>query len=260
MPYFRCVEAGLEGGPFPLGRIKRTAAWCRSLLGGNDVGISPLRAAAGAVLAVAVLMWAPVPAHADYVCWTSDGTRYCYDPGDRQVPEEPSPAPVELPYTPPPPAPSAEQPAVVQPPAAPVQPAPVQPAPAPVPVREVSVPARPVPAPVYVPPQPNAGVPTSVEATALVPVAAEADPVVTASAEAAPPANAPAAAVSPASAKPSLTAAPSLSAPEAASVATEQASSTASFSSLWLVIGVVGLTALAVAWAVYRRRKTASAL
>jgi hypothetical protein len=254
------VQARWEGGPCTLGRIIRTAACCRSFFGGNDVGINPLPAASGTVLAVAVLMLAPVPAHADYVCWTSDGTRYCYDPGDRQVPEEPSPAPVEPPYTPPPPAPSVEQPSEVPAAAVPVQPAPVLPGPAPAPAGEVSVPARPVPAPVYVPPQPNAGVLPSVEAAALVPVPAEADPVVTPSAGAAPPADAPAAAVTPASADPSLTAAPSPSAPEAANIATDQASSTASFSSLWLVIAVVGVTALAAAWAVYRRRKTASSL
>jgi len=68
------MKARLEGGRWTLGRIKRTAACCRSFLGGNDVGINPLRAASDAVLAVAVVMLAPVPAHADYVCWTSDGT------------------------------------------------------------------------------------------------------------------------------------------------------------------------------------------
>jgi len=85
------------------------------------LGINPLRRSAAVILmAAGAVVLVPAPAQADYVCWMSDGIRYCYDPGDRQVPEEPPPAPVvEPPYTPP---------AYTPPLAAPV---PAQPAPAP---------------------------------------------------------------------------------------------------------------------------------
>ena len=98
------------------------------------------------------MLLAPAPAHADFVCWMSDGVRYCYDPNDGRVPAEPDPAPTEPLYVPTPPAAPVEQP-WIQP--VPVEPSPVQhvPAPAnPVPA-PLPVPVNPVPVGVYVPPQ-----------------------------------------------------------------------------------------------------------
>jgi hypothetical protein len=98
------------------------------------------------------MLLAPAPAHAEFVCWMSDGIRYCYDPNDGRVPVEPDPAPTEPLYVPTPPAAPVEQP-WIQP--VPVEPAPVQhvPAPAnPVPA-PLPVPVNPVPVAVYVPPQ-----------------------------------------------------------------------------------------------------------
>jgi hypothetical protein len=108
------------------------------------------RAATVALMAGGAMLLAPAPAYAEYVCWMSDGIRYCYDPNDGKVPVEPEPAPVEPTYVPTPPVPTVEQP-WIQP--VPVQPGSVQP----VPVQPAPVPAAPqpapVPVPVYVPPQ-----------------------------------------------------------------------------------------------------------
>lgn len=93
-----------EGHPWAsslTGRIGEQPQAGRSF-GETIVGTKPMRhAAAVTMLAGAVMLLAPAPAHAEYVCWMSDGIRYCYDPGDRQVPAEPAPAPaVEPSYTP----------------------------------------------------------------------------------------------------------------------------------------------------------------
>jgi hypothetical protein len=111
------------------------------------------RTVAVALMAGGAMLLAPVPAHAEYACWMSDGVRYCYDPNDGKVPVEPDPVPVEPTYVPTPPAPTVEQP-WIQP--VPVAPGPVQPLPAqPAPVRAAPQPApapAPMPFPVSVPP------------------------------------------------------------------------------------------------------------
>ncbi|RDV08576.1 hypothetical protein DXK94_18035 [Arthrobacter sp. RT-1] len=171
----------------------------------------------------AAMLLAPAPAHAEFVCWMSDGIRYCYDPNDRQVPAEPEPVPVEEPtYIPTPPAASVEQP-WIQP--VPAQPAPVQPVPAPVNPVPVPPPAlsNQVPVPVYVPPQPGY-VPAAEGTEAIVEAPAQAVPEVIAVQTA--PAEAGTDAIHTPSASPTAAASPSSSAPVAASVTSGQAAST----------------------------------
>lgn len=118
--------------------------------------IKPFRRAMGTLLvAGAAVLLLPAPANAAYVCWMSDGIRYCYDDTDGQVPAVPDPVPVEEPPFVPAPVPvpvpaPVEQPPIEPAPAAapmvPAVPAPAIPIPAAVPV-----PVKPVPAPVYVP-------------------------------------------------------------------------------------------------------------
>jgi hypothetical protein len=108
------------------------------------VKIKPLRrAAAVALFAGGAMLLAPAPAHAEFICWMSDGIRYCYDDGG--VPGAPDPVPVEAP--PVTPAPVPDPVLVIQPPA---KPASVQPVPAPAPVQPAPAP----PAVVHLAPAP----------------------------------------------------------------------------------------------------------
>ncbi|MDQ0635096.1 hypothetical protein QFZ40_003005 [Arthrobacter pascens] len=233
------------------------------VLGETDVGINRLWRAVGVpVLAAAALVLAPGPAHAEYVCWMSDGIKYCYDPGDRQVPDEPTPAPiVEPPYTPPEPGPPGEQPgaASAPAPAVPVEPAPVHPITAPVNEGPAPIPApvRPVPVPVYAPPQRS-----GYHAPAAEPPVASADARGEAAPSLAPSPPEPASPVEDAQAMaatasvgPTSSAATSSSASMAPKVATDQASSADSSSPLPLMTGVGFLAASAAAWFVIRHRQ-----
>lgn len=218
--------------------------------GGNIVRIMPLRrAAAVALFTGAAVLLAPAPAHAEFICWMSDGIRYCYDDG--RVPGGPDPVPVEEPpFTQSPvpdPAPVEQppvEPAPVQP--APAQPAPVQPAPAPAPV-------NPVPVPAYAPPQSGGGHQASGPTTDIQPAAGVAEAALV---EALPSAEAAApvvdtAAVPTASASPTAAASPSSSASGSATVASGQASGTETLGALPLVLSVGGvLLTAALAWLV----------
>ena len=156
--------------------------------------IKPFRRAAGiAVRAGAAVLLAPVPAHADFICWMSDGIRYCYDDG--RVPGASDPVPVEEP--PADPAPVPDPVLVIQPPVqpAPVQPVPVQPdqpaTPQPAVVQLAPAPVYPVPVQGYAPPryggyqavdtppalQPAAEVPAEAAPAADLPAADAAAPV-----------------------------------------------------------------------------------
>jgi hypothetical protein len=99
------------------------------------------------MIAGSAMVLTPVPAHAEFICWMSDGVRYCYDDG--RVPGAPDPVPVEeLPAAPDPspvPAPVPVQQAPLEPP--------LEPAPAPVPAQPVPAHANPVP--VHIPPRPG---------------------------------------------------------------------------------------------------------
>jgi hypothetical protein len=99
----------------------------------------PLRRAAAATLIAGSAVLLTPPAHAAFICWMSDGVRYCYDDGTG--PGSPDPVPSEEPPVSPVPVPDP----------VPVQQLPVQPAPAPVPVQPAPAqpaPAQPAPAPV----------------------------------------------------------------------------------------------------------------
>jgi hypothetical protein len=195
------------------------------------------------MIAGSAMVLTPVPAHAEFICWMSDGVRYCYDDG--RVPGAPDPVPVEeLPAAPDPrsvPAPVPRQ-------QAPLEPPPEQ-APAPVPVQPAlaQVPAQPVPAhanpvPVHIPPRPGGnravanrpagqpGVePASETAPVEAPPAAETAAPVAGTADA-PVSGSPAAAVSPPS---SLVSVPD-------SEATQQASSSGLLNPLPLFLAAGG--------------------
>jgi hypothetical protein len=217
------------------------------------VRILPFRGAAGvATIAGLLMLLAPAPAHAEFVCWMSDGIRYCYDPNDGRVPVEPDPAPTEPLYVPTPPAAPVEQP-WIQP--VPVEPAPVQhvPAPAnPVPA-PLPVPVNPVPVAVYVPPQSGG----YYDSAAQAPVAVAEVPAEPAAEVAALPAEPAASEVTDAAPVPTVSASttaaaspsPSSSASGVASLAGGQASGTepSNVPPLVLLVGGV-LLAAALAW------------
>jgi hypothetical protein len=231
-----------------------------TVLGETTVKIKPLRrAAAVALFAGGAMLLAPAPAHAEFICWMSDGIRYCYDDGRVPGAPDPVPVPLEPPVTPDPvpyPVP------VIQPPAQPVS---VQPVPAPAPVQPAPAPPATLhlaPAPVYpVPGQahaaPEYGGYQAADASAAAQTAAEmpaeAVPAETAPAEAPP--SAAAAPVVDTAAVPTVSASPTAapSAPSSASgtviVASRRASSTETFNSLPLFLTLGGmLLAAALAW------------
>jgi hypothetical protein len=214
------------------------------------------RTAVATTLSGALMLLAAAPAHAEYVCWMSDGIRYCYDPNDSQLPAEPPPAPVEEPtFSPTPPAPTVEQPWIQPVPAAP---APVQPGSAPA----NGGPVHPVPVPAHAPPvssgyhAPAVGAPVI---TAEVPL--QHVPEAPAVSTDVPPAEAsapvPATVEVPSgSASPTATASPSTSATVVAGLASGQASSAAPFATLPLAFGAAGVSIVcAAAWFVVRRRR-----
>ncbi len=217
--------------------------------GGNTVRIMPLRRAAGvAVIAGAVMLLAPAPAHAEFVCWMSDGVRYCYDDQDGKVPPEPEPAPVEEPPFVPAPLPAP----VVQPPARPV-PAPAGPVPAPAPVSAT---------PVTVLPQQNGYIPP-----ANAPAPAAEGPAAPAPAAPRPSATKPAvpaaaktvdtAAVPTTAASPTAAGSPPTSASVVAAAASEPASDNDAFPVLAIAVaggGVLAAAAVALSMAPVRSR------
>jgi hypothetical protein len=223
--------------------------------------ISLRRTAVATMLPAALILLAAAPAHAEYVCWMSDGIRYCYDPNDRQLPAETPSAPVEEPtYSPTPPAPAVEQP-WIQP--APAAPAPVQPVPAyPVPAPVNAGPVQPVPVPAHAPPVSSGYHAAAVEpplATAEVPVPQAPDvPAVSTdvpSTEAAAPVTA-TAEVPSGSASPTATSSPTASATAVAALASGQASSSGPLAMLPLAFGAAGVSIMcAAAWFVRRRRR-----
>jgi hypothetical protein len=205
------------------------------------VRILPFRGAAGvATIAGLLMLLAPAPAHAEFVCWMSDGIRYCYDPNDGRVPVEPDPAPTEPLYVPTPPAAPVEQPWI--------QPVPANPVPAPLPV-----PVNPVPVGVYVPPQSGG----YYDSAAQAPVAVAEVPAEPAAEVAALPAEPAASEVTDAAPVPTVSASttaaaspsPSSSATGVASLAGGQASGTepSNVPPLVLLVGGV-LLAAALAW------------
>lgn len=192
------------------------------------------------------MLLAPAPAHAEYVCWMSDGIRYCYDPNDGKVPVEPDPVPVEPTYVPTPPAPSVEQPWIqpvpVEP--GPVQPLPAQPAPVPAAPQPALAPA-PVPVPVYVPPAVDSYYVPGSEAPAPAADVSPAEPV---AAEAASAAAVPVASASPTAA---TVPSPSVSPSGVVASTTGQPGSAEPFDALPVVLIAGGVLAVAaVAWLV----------
>ncbi|MDQ0147355.1 LPXTG-motif cell wall-anchored protein [Pseudarthrobacter niigatensis] len=218
------------------------------------------RSAAVILMAAGAVVLVPAPAQADYVCWMSDGIRYCYDPGDRQVPEEPPPAPVvEPPFTPPAYTPPLAAPAPAQPAPAPVpdQPAPVpaQPAPAPAVQAPTPVQAPRVPAPGYIPPQSTGYQPPAVAEAAEV---AEASANVQAANE---PLETPPAPEPPTPAATSVTATPAE--PIQAAVPVEVAGAPVAGSEPFPALPVIGVALLlagAGAWFGLRRRRKAAGM
>ncbi|QOD04327.1 hypothetical protein [Pseudarthrobacter sp. BIM B-2242] len=204
------------------------------------------RTVAVALMAGGAMLLAPAPAHAEYVCWMSDGIRYCYDPNDGKVPVEPDPVPVEPTYVPTPPAPSVEQPWIqpvpVEP--GPVQPLPAQPAPVPAAPQPAPVPV-PMPVPVYVPPTVDGYYAPAAAAPAPAAEVAPAEPVAAEAASAA--------AVPTASASPTAATAPSPAVSPSGAVAstTGQPGSAEPFDGLPVVLVAGGVLAVAaVAWLV----------
>jgi hypothetical protein len=195
------------------------------------------------MIAGSAMVLTPVPAHAEFICWMSDGVRYCYDDG--RVPGAPDPVPVEEPPAAPDPspvpAPVPVQQAPLEPPLEPAPaPGPVQPALAPVPAQPVPAHANPVP--VYVPPRPGEnqavgnlpagqpGVDAAIETAPVeAPPAAETAAPVAGTADA-PVSASPAAAVSP----------PSSLVPVPDSEATQQASSSGLLNPLPLFLAAGG--------------------
>jgi hypothetical protein len=171
------------------------------------------------MIAGSAMVLTPVPAHAEFICWMSDGVRYCYDDG--RVPGAPDPVPVEEPPAAPDPSPVPAPVPVQQ---APLEP-PLEPAPAPVPAQ--SVPAHANPVPVHIPPRPGEnravgnlpagqpGVDAAIETAPVeAPPAAETAAPVAGTADAPTVSGSPAAAVSPPS---SLVSVPDSEAPQQAS-------------------------------------------
>ena len=244
-----------------------TAPYSGTVLGGTIVTISHTRRAGVTVLlAGAAFLFAPVPAHAETVCYTApNGARDCYDNGQGgggiggsntgnagssgnggsgtygNVPPPPPPAQAPAPQPAPAPAPVYQAPAPVQ------APAPAPKAPVNNYVAPKTGPGYQAPAPVLVPvPQygPAVGADTVPAPAGAVPaeVPAEAAPAPTATIEATAVA---ATATATATPSPAASASPT---PEPATVAADMASSAGAFNPAPLfVIGGV-LLAAALVW------------